>query len=486
MSDTVSPAYPWQKGDELFHDALNAAIGTAINLANSADATAGSAHTIANAATTAANDAQDAAVAAQAAADAVATTASAAQTSANAAQTAAAAAMPKVGGTIVATGSTASRTNEDRAADTLTTKDFGAVGDGVADDTVPLRTAFNSGVPVRMTVGKYRTTSPITTAANQIIIADNVNSYDDPATIPGSVPVVSIVADNSGGGFAPGSAVLTLADRASIRDFQITSVAGVDAVSSSGRFVTLERIYTRLGRHGAYLNQVGPRVLFCRFSEASDHGLLSDTSCTDATIVGTFFAANGGCGMQGLFSIKHTLVGCTFEWNSSHGLNFFDSNTCMITGCSFDRNSASGLRVGASSNMSFVGNTFRRNGVTDASFPCHISFQAGGLFGLQFCGNTYLATKANDDLTGPTVPNYTYRLESTATLTASMFAERPENGAIGLCSDTATSDAVHPQMAISAENTPGPYANDSAAQGAGVGIGSVYKDTAGILRLRVT
>ena len=413
------------------------------------------------------------------------TASDAATAAANAAQTAANAAMPKVGGTVVATGSTASRTLESRFSDVANVKDFGAIGDGVADDTTALRSAFTSGVPVRLLSGKYRTTAPITTAANQIVVADNVNAYDDPSTIPASVPVVSIVADNSGGGFAPGSAVLTLADRASIRDFQITSVAGVDAVSSSGRFVTLERIYTRFGRHGAYLNQVGPRVLFCRFSEASDHGLLSDASCTDGTFIGTCFAANGGCGMQGLWSIKHTLVGCTFEWNSSHGLNFFDSNTCMTTGCSFDRNSAAGLRIGASSNMSFTGNSFRRNGVSGVPFACHISFEAGGLFGLHFCGNHYLTTQANDDLTGSVVPNYTYQLESTATLTASLFAERPENGLIGLFSDAATGNVVRPQTAVSAESTPGPYANDAAAQAAGVGVGSVYKDTSGILRARV-
>lgn len=75
------------------------------------------------------------------------TAADAATAAASAAQTAANAAMPKVGGSVVATGSTAARTLEDRAADALNVKDFGAKCDGITDDVTFIQAALNAAVP---------------------------------------------------------------------------------------------------------------------------------------------------------------------------------------------------------------------------------------------------------------------------------------------------------------------------------------------------
>ena len=69
---------------------------------------------------------------------------------------------------VTATGSSASRSLKDRFADTVNVKDFGAVGDGVTDDTsaiqAALTKAFNSGSnrnTVYFPSGTYRTTSTL-------------------------------------------------------------------------------------------------------------------------------------------------------------------------------------------------------------------------------------------------------------------------------------------------------------------------------------
>ncbi|CAH9016435.1 conserved hypothetical protein [Vibrio phage 468E53-1] len=62
---------------------------------------------------------------------------------------------------VTATGSTTPRTLADRFADMLSVKDFGAIGDGVTDDTAALQSALSAGKPLRLPAGDYRVSSQI-------------------------------------------------------------------------------------------------------------------------------------------------------------------------------------------------------------------------------------------------------------------------------------------------------------------------------------
>lgn len=87
---------------------------------------------------------------------------------------------------VVATGSTEPRTLGDRFA--LSVKDFGAVGDGVTDDTAALQAAFDqgaaTGAAILLNAGIYRATSQITLA--------------DPVTIIGETPTLPDAYDGDG------------------------------------------------------------------------------------------------------------------------------------------------------------------------------------------------------------------------------------------------------------------------------------------------
>jgi hypothetical protein len=64
--------------------------------------------------------------------------------------------------TVTATGSTTARSLADRAADAVNVKDFGAVGDGVTDDTAAFNAAIATGDPVYIPTGNYRLNGSVT------------------------------------------------------------------------------------------------------------------------------------------------------------------------------------------------------------------------------------------------------------------------------------------------------------------------------------
>jgi hypothetical protein len=62
----------------------------------------------------------------------------------------------------LATGTTTARNLVTRSADIANVKDFGAVGDGVADDTVAIQAALTASQHIFIPSGVYRTTAPLT------------------------------------------------------------------------------------------------------------------------------------------------------------------------------------------------------------------------------------------------------------------------------------------------------------------------------------
>lgn len=83
-------------------------------------------------------------------------------------------------GPVVATGSTQARFISDRFADVVNVKDFGAVGDGVADDTAAIQAAINAaqsrgGGTVFLPAGNYLVSATLTvTAGNVRILGDGM------------------------------------------------------------------------------------------------------------------------------------------------------------------------------------------------------------------------------------------------------------------------------------------------------------------------
>jgi hypothetical protein len=116
---------------------------------------------------------------------------------------------------ITSTGSTTARTLANRFADVVNVKDFGAVGDGVADDTTAIQAALNStkSGKVFIPVGSYKTTSTLVIPSGVILYGSGI----DTIITPGSI-------------FSP--LISTGGDLVEIRDLQIlnTLTNGVTAI----------------------------------------------------------------------------------------------------------------------------------------------------------------------------------------------------------------------------------------------------------------
>jgi hypothetical protein len=72
---------------------------------------------------------------------------------------------------VTSTGSTTSRSIADRGAEFVSAKDFGAIGNGTADDTAAINSALGTGRCVELSPGTYKITSTITLANGSGLVA---------------------------------------------------------------------------------------------------------------------------------------------------------------------------------------------------------------------------------------------------------------------------------------------------------------------------
>lgn len=98
------------------------------------------------------------------------------------------------------------RTVQSKLAESVSVKDFGAVGDGTADDTTAIQAALNSGAKlIFFPLGNYKTTATLTISASGIILAGigSQGGLGSSSTITSSAagPAINVATSLTGVGF---------------------------------------------------------------------------------------------------------------------------------------------------------------------------------------------------------------------------------------------------------------------------------------------
>lgn len=199
--------------------------------------------------------------------------------------------------TVSATGAGVTRRLGDIFADALSVESFGAVGDGVTDDTAAFAAAVGSGHPIRLDGRIYIVNGPLLIAGT--------------------------------------SAVLGVAGATVIRRLLLTSSTSWITIASSSldmEGVTFDA--NRLGGADAPVVAVTPTCIQASF-----------VACNFENAMGS----NAGCGLNivSVAGASHQLEQCGFNGNSVHGVDVSGGCSIVVSGCTATTNGSAGIRIEA-------------------------------------------------------------------------------------------------------------------------------------------
>ena len=255
-----------------------------------------------------------------------------------------------VNGLVKSTGSTTARSLANRFADVLNVKDFGAVGDGVADDSTSIQNAINycaaNSITLFVQSGVYR-------LLNYINFPSNINIYGEIGSSFYFDPAMTL-SPNVGG--SPKAFYSQNTNNVFISQIRFYSSATTSKVIQ-GVFLNIDQIrltncqFDTFGNATYYAQGL---LLFtctnvfvdgCNFSNCSGDGIAFSNDCANIFISNTEASNNDDFGI--VFTIdcrKISVIGCNFLNNTNTNLGC-DRCSDVVFSNNVSEGSAFGIRI---------------------------------------------------------------------------------------------------------------------------------------------
>jgi len=293
-----------------------------------------------------------------------------------------------------AAGGVTSRSLANHFGDFLSVKDFGAVGDGVTDDTAAFNLALASGKPIWVPPGVYIVNN-VTVPLGAQIVGSTVRGYGI------TFSSQSILQRAAGA-----TRIFNGTGKATYRDLTFN---GVDRTATGIGGVTCGTVlncYFLLCDAG--IGDGGAQYPSTMVDQSEFYGgNYGVRNVRDSRVINCSFAANklNAIDLQTGAS-DNIITNNKIEFNEGNGCTVFQSNHIVISCNLFDRNYVNGLVMSSADSNVICGNYFRRNGRNNSGTTgndSHISIN--GSNNLTIVGNSTVIGQ-DDGGTGTFTPKY--------------------------------------------------------------------------------
>ena len=253
------------------------------------------------------------------------------------------------------------RTLQDKLRDTISVKDFGAVGDGVTDDAPAIQAAISTGKSVYIPIGTYVIRSTIIiSVSGQMVYGDGVGVTILSAPIANQ-PALWIKGDyaNSNSNNIP--------RHIKVSDLRITGTgsSGTSVGIEIGQCAAITIDNIRVGEfasHGIYLKR--PNHLFnielngVHSISNGGYGLYCDSSSPVylLNMYNCYISANA-IGAAYLYYVGASINGCAFA-GSPVGVVIKEAFNGVLAGCNFEGNSGTDIQINSAQQLTILSPRF--------------------------------------------------------------------------------------------------------------------------------